>query len=58
MIENGGFSPTAVAEAVLLGQVPEVALPWVRVVAMAIAGALPVSGSYDLIRKFTGNGER
>ena len=47
-----------VDEAVSLGRVPEVVLPWVRVVVMAIGGALSVSGSYDLIRKFTGDGEQ
>ena len=53
-----GFFFIGFAEAITLDLVPPVVLPWVRVVVMAIAGALSVSGSYDLIRKFTGGGEQ
>jgi len=51
-----GFFFVGFAEAISLELVPEVVLPWVRVLVMGIAGALSVSGSYDLIKKFTGNG--
>ena len=51
-----GFYFVGAAEAISQGLVPEVALPWVRVVVMTIAGALSESGSYDLLRKFTGGG--
>jgi hypothetical protein len=50
------FFFVGVAEAMSLGLVPEVVLPWVRMVVMTMAGALSVSGSHDLIKKFTGNG--
>ena len=53
-----GFFLVGVAEAMSLGLVPEGVLAWVRLVVMAIAVALSVSGSYDLIRKFTGNGKK
>jgi hypothetical protein len=49
-----GFFFVGFAEAITLGLVPEAVLPWVRVVVMAAAGALSVSGSYDLVKKFTG----
>ena len=53
-----GFFFVGVAEGISLGLVPEVVQPWVRVVVMAIAGPLSVSGSYDMLRKFTGGGEQ
>ena len=50
-----GFFLVGLAEAISLDLVPEVVLPWVRVMVMAMAGALSVSGSYDLIKKSKGN---
>lgn len=46
------------AEAVSQGLIPEVALPWIRVVVMGLAGALAVSGYFDLVKRFTGNGSK
>lgn len=40
------------AEAVALDLVPAAVLPWIRVVVLALAGALSVGGYYDLIKKF------
>jgi len=51
-----GFFFVGFSEAIAAGLVPDAALPWVRVVVMALAGALSVSGYFDLIKKFTGNG--
>ena len=51
-----GFFFVGFAEAITAGLVPDAVLPWVRVVVMAIAGALSVSGYFDLVKKFTGNG--
>lgn len=44
------------AEAIEAGLVPEVVLPWVRVVVLGLAGSLSVGGYWDMVKKFTGNG--
>ena len=46
----------SLAQANAQGLVPEVALPWIRVVFAGLGGGLAGSGYYDLFRKFTGNG--
>ena len=52
-----GFLFVGFAEAAGQGLIPDAVLPWARVVVMAAAGSLSVSGSYDLVKKFTGNGK-
>lgn len=52
-----GFGFVGFAEAIAQGLIPPGVLPWVRVVVMGLAGALAVSGYFDLVKKFTGNGK-
>ena len=52
-----GFFFVGFAEAISQGLIPVSWLPWVRVVVMGLAGSLAVSGYFDLIKRFTGNGK-
>ena len=53
-----GLTGVGLAEAIAQGLIPASVLPWLRVVIMGLAGALAVSGYFDLVKRFTGNGDR
>lgn len=49
-----GFVFVGLSQAIVEGLIAGAVLPWIRVVAIGLGGALAVSGYYDLFKKFLG----